>query len=62
MKNKMKALVVGHFGFGEELLNGQTIKTKVVTKELEKEYGVHEILKIDTHGCKRCFSNFPSNC
>ena len=27
--------VCGHFGFGEELLNGQTIKTKIVTEELK---------------------------
>ena len=29
-----KVCVIGHFGFGENLLNGQTIKTKIVTKEL----------------------------
>lgn len=44
------ACVVGHFGFGKELLNGQTIKTKIVTEELERQYGTDEIAKIDTHG------------
>ena len=42
--------MIGHFGFGKELLNGQTIKTKTVTAELEKQLGVEQVLKIDTHG------------
>ena len=41
---------VGHFGFGKELLNGQTIKTKIVTAELEKQLGMEQVVKIDTHG------------
>lgn len=45
-----KACVIGHFGFDENLLNGQTIKTKNVTQELEKHFGEDLILKIDTHG------------
>ncbi|EFU76055.1 glycosyltransferase [Lachnoanaerobaculum saburreum] len=45
-----KACVIGHFGFGENLLNGQTIKTKNVTLELEKQFGEDKIIKIDTHG------------
>ena len=28
--NMKKVCVIGHFGFGENLLNGQTIKTKIV--------------------------------
>ena len=45
-----KVCVVGHFGFGENLLNGQTIKTKTVTTELEKQLGADQVMKIDTHG------------
>ncbi len=45
-----KACVIGHFGFGENLLNGQTIKTKHVTLELDKKFGEDKIIKIDTHG------------
>lgn len=45
-----KVCVVGHFGFGENMLNGQTIKTKNVTSELEKQLGADQITKIDTHG------------
>lgn len=47
----MKAVcVIGHFGFGKNLLNGQTIKTKIVTTELEKQFGTDQVVKIDTHG------------
>ena len=45
-----KACVIGHFGFGKNLLNGQTIKTKSVTTELEKQLGTDQVIKIDTHG------------
>ena len=42
--------VIGHFGFGKILLNGQTIKTKIVADEIEKYVGKNEIARIDTHG------------
>lgn len=45
-----KVCIIGHFGFGENLLNGQTIKTKIVTMELEKQLGNFQVIKIDTHG------------
>lgn len=45
-----KVCVIGHFGFGKEMLNGQTIKTKIITAELEKQLGSNQIMKIDTHG------------
>lgn len=45
-----KICIIGHFGFGEELLNGQTIKTKIITNELEKQIGKNNIKKIDTRG------------
>lgn len=48
-----KVCVIGHFGFGEELLNGQTVKTKIITKELKKQFGTDEISVIDTHGGKK---------
>lgn len=52
-----KACVIGHFGFGENLLNGQTIKTKNVTQELEIHFGEEKILKIDTHGGVKLLPN-----
>ena len=45
-----KVCIVGHFGFGENLLNGQTVKTKNITYELEKLCGKDNVIKIDTHG------------
>ena len=48
-----KVCVIGHFGFGKEMLNGQTIKTKIVAAELEKQLGCEQIMKIDTHGGAR---------
>lgn len=46
----VKVCVIGHFAFGENLLNGQTIKTKIVATELERQLGSLKIRKIDTHG------------
>ena len=46
----MKLCIIGHFAFGKNLLNGQTIKTKTITKELEMQLGVDKVTKIDTHG------------
>ena len=42
--------VLGHFAEGKNLLNGQTIKTKIVTEELQHQIGEDQVLKIDTHG------------
>lgn len=47
-----KVLVVGHFGFGKKYLDGQTIKTKIITDELENQLGENNVSKIDTHGNK----------
>ena len=52
MKNKKKVCVVGHFGNGKNCLDGQTVKTKTVTKELINQLGSNEILQIDTHSGK----------
>lgn len=43
----------GHFGFGEDLLNGQTIKTKTVTCAVEKALGQEEVMRLDTAGGMR---------
>lgn len=42
--------ICGHFGFGQRLLNGQTIKTKILCKELQREYGDNDVYIIDSHG------------
>ena len=45
-----RVTVFGHFGFGQNLANGQTIKTKIVTAEIEKSVGEEQVEKIDTVG------------
>lgn len=45
--------ICGHFGYKKELLNGQTIKTKILYQELKKYFGEHAVKIVDTHGWKR---------
>lgn len=45
-----KAGVCGHFGFGRSLLNGQTVKTKNVTDELQKYFGDDQVAVADSCG------------
>ena len=49
-KKLKKVAVIGHFAFGKDLLNGQTVKTKILADELEKQFGEGEITRYDTHG------------
>lgn len=51
--------VCGHFGFGENLLNGQTVKTKIVTEEIERQIGAQEVIKLDTHGGVKALLRLP---
>lgn len=45
-----KAGVCGHFGFGRSLFNGQTVKTKNVTDELQKYFGDAQVAVADSCG------------
>ena len=45
--------ICGHYGGNNNFLDGQTVKTKIITKELEKEFGDDEVKKVDTFGGKR---------
>lgn len=45
-----KVAVIGHLGGGFECLDGQTVKTKIVTAELCTSLGEDEVLQYDTHG------------
>lgn len=45
-----KAAVIGHFGNGLQCLDGQTVKTRIVTGELCRVFGEENILRLDTHG------------
>ena len=42
--------ILGHYGFGSDESNGQTIKTKIITKELQGIFGEDEISMADTKG------------
>ena len=54
-----KVTVIGHFGFGLEYLDGQTIKTKILAEELERRFGEAEVIKIDTHGGVKALIKAP---
>lgn len=54
-----KVSVLGHFGRGETLLNGQTVKTKIITEELQRRLGRKQVLKIDTRGGWKTFIKAP---
>lgn len=42
--------VCGHFGGKCEFLDGQTVKTKIITNELKKQLSDGEVLTVDTYG------------
>ena len=44
-----KVAVIGHFGIGMDLANGQTIKTKIVTEAVERRIKEKAFI-IDAHG------------
>ena len=45
-----KVAIIGAFGKGQNLLNGQTVKTKIVTAEIEHQLGLSEVISIDLFG------------
>lgn len=58
-KRKSKICVCGHFAFNQNLLNGQTIKTKIVASFLERTFGKYQVQKVDTHGGVLKFLSLP---
>lgn len=61
-KGKARVAVIGHFAFGKECLDGQTVKTKIVTDELCKQLGNEDVLKFDTAGGKSILLKAPFQC
>lgn len=45
--------VIGHFGTGHTLLNGQTVRTLIMTEELNKHYGAENVYCVDTYNYRR---------
>ena len=62
MKQLKAISVIGHFGKGKTLLNGQTVKTKIVTDELCKQFGDVEVIKFDTAGGRSALLKAPFQC
>ena len=54
-----KLSVIGHFAVGHHLLNGQTIKTKIVTGELTRVLGPDQVTTFDTHGGRKTLLKAP---
>ena len=61
-KIKDRVAVIGHFAFGKESLDGQTVKTRIVTDELCKQLGKDGVLKLDTAGGKITLLKAPFQC
>lgn len=51
--------VIGHFAYGKEYLDGQTVKTKIVAGELTRILGESEVGTLDTHGGKKKLLSLP---
>ena len=45
-----KISLLGHFAIGKNASDGQTIKTRTITEELQKELGEDHVYITDTHG------------
>ena len=54
-----KVCIIGHFAFGKTFLDGQTVKTKILTEELQKKLGREQVLIIDTHGGLKTLAKAP---
>lgn len=54
--------ICGHYSDKEIALNGQTVKTKILTEVLEEVYGKEEVAYCDTHNWKRKLFRFGFSC
>lgn len=54
-----KVSVIGHFAEGFEYLDGQTIKTKIITNGLCRLFGAENVLRFDTHGSIKTLVKSP---
>lgn len=54
-----KIAVIGHFAFGRDMADGQTVKTRVVTGALEERFSAENVLKIDTCGGAKTLLKAP---
>lgn len=54
-----KVILLGHFAFGKNEINGQTIKTKIISQALVDQLGASEVGLADTHGRWRFLMRLP---
>lgn len=57
--NRKKFCVIGHFGFGKNLLNGQTVKARILADALDSALGEDQVMKIDTRGGVKALLKLP---
>lgn len=59
---KYRVGIVGRFAFGQNQLNGQTIKTKFVSAALADAIGGENIHQVDTYGGVKALLRLPVQC
>ena len=59
---KFRVGIIGRFAFGRNLLNGQTIKTKIVSSALADALGEDNIHRVDTYGSVKALLRLPVQC
>jgi glycosyltransferase involved in cell wall biosynthesis len=50
---KKKVGVIGFFGLNQDFRDGQTVKTRIITQEIEKYLGAKNVKQIDTYNWKK---------
>ena len=56
---QIKISVIGHFAVGKAAFDGQTIKTKIITEELQQKFGKKYVYIIDTYGGRKTLLKAP---
>lgn len=59
---KEKICLIGHYAKNKHLMNGQTVKTKIITDEVIRNFGNRKIITIDTHGAMKNLLLSVHNC
>lgn len=59
---KYKVGIIGRFAFGKELLNGQTIKTRILTETIQSSLPEENMSLVDTYGGVKAFFRLPFQC
>lgn len=52
-QNKKSVAIIGRFDIGQAVADGQSVKTTILTEELERIYGAENVTRIDTYDWKK---------